>query len=98
MAFWNIFKRHRDPAEAPPPPAAAITRVRITGISIDPDTCTCSQICVGECPEVLDGDTESGVPRVRPGAEALFESKAREIEAARDVCPVAAIHLETEAI
>ncbi len=32
----------------------------ILSIYIDPDVCTCSQACVFECPEVLDGDTEDG--------------------------------------
>ena len=53
---------------------------------------------MAECPEVLDGETETGVPRVRPGAEALFESKAAELQAACDVCPVAAVRLKTEPV
>lgn len=70
---------------------------RVLSIHIDPDTCTCSQACVVECPEVLDGDTEDGVPRVREGAERYFESHAGQIQSAADVCPVEAISLKLEA-
>jgi ferredoxin len=73
-------------------------RYRITAIFIDPDVCTCSQLCVDECPEVLDGNTASGVPKVKDGAEALFDLKAKEIESAVWVCPVDAIRLTKQAI
>lgn len=69
---------------------------RVLSIYIDPDVCTCSQACVGECPEVLDGATEDGVPRVRGGAEQYFESHAEQIRMAAYVCPVEAIALEVE--
>ena len=69
---------------------------RILSIYIDPDTCTCSQACVFECPEVLDGATENGVPRVREGAEKYFGSHVEQIKMAADVCPVEAIALEIE--
>jgi ferredoxin len=73
-------------------------RYRITSIFIDPDICTCSQLCVGVCPEVLDGSTATGVPAIRPGSEQFFESKASEIERAVFVCPVAAIRITKQAI
>lgn len=69
---------------------------RILSIYIDPDTCTCSQACVYECPEVLDGDTEDGVPRVREGAEQYFETHVEQIKMAADVCPVEAVFLKVE--
>lgn len=69
---------------------------RILSIYIDPDTCTCSQACVVECPEVFDGDTEDGVPRVRDGAERYFETHVEQIKRAAYVCPVEAISLEVE--
>ena len=69
---------------------------RILSIYIDPDTCTCSQACVFECPEVLDGDTPDNIPRVREGAEKLFETHVEQIKAAAEVCPVVAITLEVE--
>ena len=69
---------------------------RILSINIDPDVCTCSQACVYECPEVLDGDTENGVPRIREGAEKYFQKHIEHIKAAADVCPVVAITIETE--
>jgi ferredoxin len=68
---------------------------RILSIYIDPDTCTCSQACVFECPEVLDGETADGVPRIREGAEKYFETHVDQIRAAADVCPVEAIILTT---
>jgi NAD-dependent dihydropyrimidine dehydrogenase PreA subunit len=52
----------------------AKSMARILSIYIDPDTCTCSQACVLECPQVLDGDTEDGVPRIREGAETFYET------------------------
>ena len=69
---------------------------RVLSIYIDPDTCTCSQACVFECPEVLEGETADGIPRIREGAEKYFETHVKEIEAAADVCPVVAITLEIE--
>lgn len=69
---------------------------RILSIYIDPGTCTCSQACVVECPEVLDGEIEDYTPRVREGAEQYFESHVEQIKMAADVCPVAAISLEIE--
>jgi ferredoxin len=69
---------------------------RVLSIYIDPEVCTCSQACVEECPEVLDGSTEDGVPRVREGAERYFESHARQIKMAADVCPVEAILVRLE--
>jgi ferredoxin len=69
---------------------------RILSIYIDPDTCTCSQACVDECSEVLDGATEDGVPRVREGAEKYFESHVEQIKRAADVCPVEAVTLKLE--
>lgn len=69
---------------------------RILSIYIDPDTCTCSQACVFECPEVLDGETQDGVPLIREGAEKYFETHVEEIKAAANVCPVEAITLEIE--
>lgn len=69
---------------------------RVLSIYIDPNTCTCSQACVVECPEVLDGGTEDGVPRVREGAERYFESHVEKIKMAAYVCPVAAVALELE--
>lgn len=68
--------------------------VRILSIYIDPDTCTCSQACVYECPEVLDGET--AVPRIREGAEKYFETHVEQIKAAADACPVEAITLKIE--
>jgi ferredoxin len=53
---------------------------RILSIYIDPNTCTCSQACVFECPEVLDGDTKDGVPLVRAGAERYFETHVEQIK------------------
>jgi ferredoxin len=49
-----------------------------------------------ECPEVLDGDTEDGVPRIREGAERYFESHVEKIKRAAFVCPVEAVSLEVE--
>jgi ferredoxin len=69
---------------------------RVLSIYIDPDICTWSQACVDCCPEVLDGDTEDGVPQLRAGAEQYFESHFEQIKEAADVCPVEAIILETE--
>jgi ferredoxin len=67
---------------------------KVISIRVDPETCTCSQACVPECPEVLDGDTENGVPRVRDGAERYFESHVEQLKMAACVCPVDAILLE----
>ena len=69
---------------------------RILSIYIDPETCTCSQACVFECPKVLDGATEDGVPRVRADAEKYFESHFAQIKMAAYVCPVEAITLEMD--
>ena len=69
---------------------------RILSIFIDPMICTCSQACVYECHEVLDGATEDGVPRVREGAEKYFESHAEQIMSAADACPVEAITIKLE--
>ena len=69
---------------------------RVLSIYIDPDVCTCSQACVDECPEVLDGATADGVPRVREGAEKYFESHVEQIKSAADVCPVEAVILKLE--
>ena len=69
---------------------------RILSIYIDPNICAWSQACVEECPEVLDGDTEDNIPRVREGAEQYFESHFEQIKEAANVCPVEAIILETE--
>ena len=52
---------------------------RVLSVYIDPNTCTCSQACVAECPEVLDGDTQNGIPRIRDGAEKYFESHVEQI-------------------
>jgi ferredoxin len=68
----------------------------ILSIYIDPDTCTCSQACVYECPEVFDGDTEDGVPRIREGAEQLLETHVEQIKLAAHGCPVEAVFLEIE--
>lgn len=69
---------------------------RVLSVYIDPEVCTCSQACVDECPEVLDGDTEDGVPRVREGAEKYFETHVEEIKAAACVCPVEAVTVKLE--
>ncbi|MFL6209816.1 MAG: ferredoxin [Pyrinomonadaceae bacterium] len=69
---------------------------RILSIYIDPNTCTCSQACVVECPEVLDGDTADGVPRIREGAVQYFETHVEQIKMAAYVCPVEAVSLEVE--
>jgi ferredoxin len=69
---------------------------RILSIYIDPDTCTCSQACVYECPEVLDGETDNGVPRTREGAERYFESHVEQIKSAAAVCPVEAVFIEVD--
>ena len=69
---------------------------RVLSIYIDPNTCTCSQACVAECPEVLDGDTQDGVPRIRDGAEKYFESHVEQINMATYACPVEAVTLEME--
>jgi ferredoxin len=69
---------------------------RILSIYIDPNTCTCSQACVFECPEVLDGDTEDGVPRIREGAGKYFETHVEQIKMAADACPVEAIGLKID--
>jgi len=69
---------------------------KVLSIFIDPDTCTCSQACVFECPEVLDGDTADHVPVVRAGAEEYFITHVEQIKMAAGVCPVEAIHLEIE--
>lgn len=68
---------------------------RVISIYIDPETCTCSQACVFECPEVLDGETDDGVPRIR-GVAKYFETHVEQIKAAADACPVEAITLEIE--
>ena len=70
--------------------------VRIISIYIDPDTCTCSQACIFECPEVLEGETADGVPRIREGAERYFETHVDQIKEAANVCPVEAITLKIE--
>ena len=49
-----------------------------------------------ECPEVLDGRMEDGVPRVREGAEKYFASHVEQIKAAAYVCPVEAVILDME--
>jgi ferredoxin len=69
---------------------------RILSISIDENTCTCSQACVAACPEVLDGDTKNYFPRVREGAEQYFETHVEQIKMAAYVCPVEAVLLEIE--
>lgn len=69
---------------------------RIRSIYIDPETCTCSQACIFECPEVLDGETADGVPRVREGAEKYFDTHVERIKAAAWACPVEAITLKIE--
>jgi ferredoxin len=69
---------------------------RILSIRIDENTCTCSQACVAACPEVLDGDTENYIPRVREDAALYFESHVEQIRMAADVCPVEAVLLEIE--
>lgn len=70
---------------------------RVLSIYIDPNVCTWSMTCVGECPEVLDDNTEPyEPPRIREGAEKYFESHFEQIKAAAYVCPVEAIILETE--
>ena len=69
---------------------------RVLSIYIDPDTCTCSQACVYECPEVLEVAEEHGVARVREGAKRFFESHAEQIIRAADACPVEAIIIELE--
>jgi len=69
---------------------------RIISIYIDPDVCTCSQACVLECPDVLDGETADNVPRIRDGAEKYFETHVEQIKAAADVCPVRAVKLKIE--
>jgi ferredoxin len=69
---------------------------RILSIYIDPYTCTCSQGCVVQCPEVLDGNTEDNIPRIREEAEQYFESHVEQIKMAALVCPVDAIRLEIE--
>ena len=69
---------------------------RVLSIYIDPQTCTCSQACVVECPEVLDGDTTDGIPRVREDAEQYFETHAEQIKMAAYVCPVEAVYLEID--
>lgn len=69
---------------------------RILSIYVDPETCLCSQSCFVECPEVLDGETADGVPRVREGAEKYFETHVEQIKMAAYVCPVEAVILEIE--
>jgi ferredoxin len=69
---------------------------KVLSIFIDPDTCTCSQACVFECPEVLDGDTADYVPVVRAGAEKYFSTHVEQIKRAADACPVEAVHLVIE--
>ena len=69
---------------------------RIRSIYIDPETCTCSQACIFECPEVLDGETRDGVPRLREGAEKYFDTHVEQIKAAAWACPVEAITLMIE--
>ena len=69
---------------------------RVLSIYIDPDVCTCSQACVEECPEVLDGATYSGVPRVREDAERYFETHVEQIKRAAWVCPVEAVTVKVE--
>ena len=69
---------------------------RVLSIYIDPNTCTCSQACVVECPEVPGGDTQDGVPRLREGAEQYFESHIEQLKMAAHVCPVEAVALEIE--
>ena len=68
----------------------------VLSIQIDPTTCSCSQACVAQCPEVLDGNTESGVPSVREGAERYFETHVEQLKMAAYVCPVDAVRLEVE--
>ena len=86
---WMFWKKK--PGDASSPQSGRGARLRIVEVAIEPGLCTCSQLCVEEAPDILDGNTPTGVPRVREGAEALFESKAEQIEAACDVCPVDAI-------
>ncbi len=69
------------------------TTARVLSIYIDPDVCMCSQACVVQCPEVLEGNTKSGVPRVRKGAERYFESHFEQLKMAADFCPVDAVKL-----
>ena len=69
---------------------------RVRSIFIDPDRCTCSQACVFECPEVLDGNTWDGVPVVREGAQEFFETHIDQIRKAAYACPVEAVILEIE--
>lgn len=69
---------------------------RISSIYIDPETCTCSQACVYECPEVLEVAPGDGVPRVRDGAERYFETHVEQIMNAADVCPVEAVIIKLE--
>ena len=67
---------------------------RILSIYVDPDTCTCSEACVFECQEALE--IQDGFARVREGAEKYFETHVKQIKAAADACPVAAITLEVK--
>jgi len=69
---------------------------RILSIYIDPITCTCSQGCVVQCPEILDGNTENHIPRIREGAERYFETHVEQIKMAAWACPVDAVKLEIE--
>ena len=69
---------------------------RVLSIQIDPLSCTCSQACVVQCPEVLDGDTDDGVPRIREGAEQYFGTHVEQLRMAAYVCPVDAVRLEIE--
>ena len=69
---------------------------RVLAIYIDRNVCTCSQGCVVQCPEVLDGNTSDNIPRVRDGAERYFETHVEQIKMAAYVCPVNAVKLEIE--
>ena len=69
---------------------------KILSIEILRDECICSQTCVAECPEVLDGETPDRIPRVREDANQFFESHFEEIKMAAAVCPVEAVKLDLD--
>ena len=64
---------------------------KILSLYINAEECICTQACVAECPEVLDGDTPDGIPRIREGAEPYFETHAEQIIMAASACPVNAV-------
>src|SRR5215207_1593142 len=96
-----LLGRRKSPEPVTAEAVAAETprrRFRITQFSVVEGTCICCQLCIGEVPDVLEWSDEDGIPRVREGGEALFQSHAEHIRRAYSCCPVDAIRITSQEI